>query len=105
MGCEASHRRRLRQSLFGTLAPQAHLTIINNKMAKANTYKMETGGYMFKTCCICEDKAIYRAFYYPTYMNGDAEWLGDYCEKHKSVDLKSLSPERVREIYKKYNKE
>ena len=60
-------------------------------MAKANTYSMESGGYIFKEKCeLCSEKPTYRAFYYPTYMNGDAEWLGDFCEKHKKVDMKKL---------------
>lgn len=60
-------------------------------MAKANTYVMENGGYTFKDCLICGKRAIYRAFYYPTYMNGDAEWLGDFCKEHKDVNLKKIS--------------
>lgn len=60
-------------------------------MAKANTYKMERGGFNFtKECELCRARPIYRAFYYPTYMNGDAEWLGDFCEQHKNVDMKKL---------------
>ena len=66
-------------------------------MAKANTYSMEKGGYIYRTkCALCENKPTNRAFYYPTYMNGDAEWLGDYCEEHKNTDLESLTPEFVR---------
>lgn len=43
-------------------------------MAKANTYEMESGGFNFKKHCEhCETAPRYRAFYYPTYMNGDAE--------------------------------
>ena len=62
-------------------------------MAKANTYTMETGGYLFKNCEICGEKANHRAFYYPTVMNGDAEWLGDFCENHKRQNLEML-PEK-----------
>ena len=61
-------------------------------MAKANTYTMEQGGYLYKDKCeMCDEKPNHRAFYYPTYMNGDARWLGDFCEKHKMADLKSLT--------------
>ncbi len=59
-------------------------------MAKPNTYKMERGGYLFKFCEVCGKQANHRAFYYPTYMNGDAEWLGDFCEKHSNVDIEAL---------------
>lgn len=62
-------------------------------MAKANTYKMECGRFLFKQKCqLCDVKPTYRAFYYPTYMNGDAEWLGDFCENHKNVNMKKLIP-------------
>ena len=54
---------------------------------------METGGYLFKNCEICGEKANHRAFYYPTVMNGDAEWLGDFCENHKRQNLEML-PEK-----------
>lgn len=59
-------------------------------MAKANTYTMEKGGYLFKQCEVCGEKANHRAFYYPTVFNGDAEWLGDFCEKHKNVNPRTL---------------
>lgn len=68
-------------------------------MAKADTYSMETGGYSFKErCALCENKPTCRAFYYPTYMNGDAEWLGDYCEEHKGINLEELTPEFIRSL-------
>lgn len=67
------------------------LTLGLTNMAKANTYAMEKGGYSFeKKCELCDNKPTYRAFYYPTYMNGDAEWLGDFCETHKNVDMTKL---------------
>ena len=66
-------------------------------MARADTFEMDKGGYdwsMNDGCAICGQKAesnysanFYRAFYYPTYMNGDAEWLGDYCKQHKGTKL------------------
>ena len=61
-------------------------------MAKADTYKMESGGYSFENCEVCGTEASYRAFYYPTVFNGDAEWLGDFCELHKHADMKKLTP-------------
>lgn len=65
-------------------------------MAKADTYKMERGGFIFTgTCDLCKEKPLYRAFYYPTYMNGDAEWLGDFCEQHKDVDMTKLLVKEV----------
>jgi hypothetical protein len=60
-------------------------------MAKADTYRMETGGYQFKNCEVCGEKANHRAFYYPTVFNGDAMCGGDFCEKHKDVDLMKLN--------------
>lgn len=60
-------------------------------MAKEQTYKMETKGYSFENCEVCGEKANHRAFFYPTVMNGDAEWLGDFCEKHRGVDMKKLT--------------
>jgi hypothetical protein len=67
-------------------------------MAKANTYKMEKAGSYRKKCALCDKKPKYRAFYYPTYMNGDAEWIGDYCEEHKNTDLKKLTPEFLKTL-------
>lgn len=57
-------------------------------MAKANTYESNpVGGYCTrKDCVICGKESVRRVFYNPTYMNGDAEWLGDYCEEHKNLD-------------------
>ena len=62
-------------------------------MAQANTFSMERGGFFFteEGCAICGEKASRRAFYYPTYMNGDAEWLGDYCENHKRTDVRLVA--------------
>lgn len=67
-------------------------------MAQANTFSMEKGGYMFSTdrpCAICGKKPTYRAFFYPTYMNGDAEFLGDYCEEHKGTNLKDVAQGKI----------
>ena len=62
-----------------------------SNMAKADTYKMESGGFSFEPkCLLCDQEPTYRAFYYPTVFNGDAEWLGDFCEQHKKVDMKTL---------------
>lgn len=62
-------------------------------MAKANTYEMEkrTPINLTKKCELCENAPSCRAWYYPTFMNGDAEWLGDFCEEHKNVDMTRLS--------------
>jgi hypothetical protein len=60
-------------------------------MAKADTRRMERGGFMFKPYCqLCGNKPTHRAFYYPTVFNGDAEWLGDFCDDHKDTDLNAL---------------
>lgn len=61
-------------------------------MAKAKTYEITKWWYCFnETCSMCSEKPTYRAFYYPTVMNWDAEWIWDFCEKHKSVDLKKFN--------------
>lgn len=61
-------------------------------MAKAKTYEIDSWWYLFEeTCSICNEKPKYRAFYYPTVMNWDAEWIWDFCEKHKWTDLKKYS--------------
>ena len=52
---------------------------------------MEKEPYFFKDqCLLCDKKPEYRGFYYPTYFNGDAELVGDFCEEHKDIDLKEL---------------
>jgi hypothetical protein len=65
-----------------------------NNMAKADTYAMEEGrGYRLRPMCYiegCPGVPVARGFYYPTVMNGDAQWLGDYCKEHKGVDLKRV---------------
>lgn len=72
---------------------QIDAIILKNSMAKADTYKMERGGFLFlNKCDKCNNKPLYRAFYYPTVMNGDAEWLGDFCEEHKDVEMTTLTP-------------
>jgi len=57
-------------------------------MATANTFEVDKiSGYTGKKdCAICGELSAYRTFFYPTYMNGDAEWCGDYCEKHKPTE-------------------
>lgn len=65
-------------------------------MARANTYAMEKGGFSFANKCeLCNQKPTYRAFFYPTYMNGDAEWLGDFCEEHKGVNMRQLKSKDI----------
>ncbi len=58
-------------------------------MAKANTYELDSieGYFGEKPCVVCGEKSTKRAFYYPTYMNGDAEWLGDYCKEHAQLHI------------------
>lgn len=59
-------------------------------MARPNTFEVDKIGPYFghKECAIidCKEKSAYRTFFYPTYMNGDAEWCGDYCETHKPTE-------------------
>lgn len=57
-------------------------------MARSNTYESNNvhGYHTRRECIICGNESEKRVFYNPTYMNGDAEWLGDYCEEHKSLD-------------------
>ena len=66
-------------------------------MARADTFQMEkiTGYFDQKECAICGEKATHRAFYYPTYMNGDAEWLGDYCKAHAGTSLSAVCHGKV----------
>jgi len=68
-------------------------------MAKANTYELEQSGYIWEArgCIVCGKKtkedpdlpykntSPHRLFYYPTLMNGDAKFIGDFCDKHKYV--------------------
>lgn len=58
-------------------------------MAKADTFwRDRVGGYLSRReCIICGAESTHRAFFSPTYMNGDDEWLGDYCKEHKGIDL------------------
>ncbi len=72
-------------------------------MAKANTFKMESGGFFFdpkKGCAICGAEASHRGFFYPTYMNGDAEWCGDYCDEHKGTNLQKVCKGEIKIRYK-----
>jgi hypothetical protein len=66
-------------------------------MAKADTYEMESGGFRYdkRGCAICGEPASRRGFYYPTFMNGDAEWLGDYCKEHKGTNLAQVNHGKV----------
>lgn len=66
-------------------------------MSTPDTYAIETGGYTFEKrgCIIFGDKAMFRGFFYPTYMNGDAEWIGDFCEKHKGTNLKDIKDGKI----------
>lgn len=72
-------------------------------MAKADTFAMEKGGYIFtkdRPCAICGKTPEYRAFYYPTFMNGDAEFLGDYCAEHKGTNLQDVCKGKIPLRYK-----
>lgn len=62
-------------------------------MARPNTYEMERGGFTWdkRGCVICGEKPMYRGFFYPTFMNGDAEWLGDFCQAHKGTNLSGVA--------------
>ena len=65
-------------------------------MARANTYKLESGHFLgkskCKTCGIEVDTdqlkdwknlpTIHRIFFYPTFMNGDAEMQAEFCDNH-----------------------
>lgn len=71
-------------------------------MARANTFAMEKSGYMFskdRPCAICGATPEYRAFFYPTYMNGDAEFLGDYCPAHKGTNLRDVAFGKIPLLY------
>ena len=61
-------------------------------MAKAKTFDVEkNSGYPSRRkCAICGEESKYRVFWNPTYMNGDAMYLGDFCEEHKNVDKEKL---------------
>ena len=64
-------------------------------MARANTYELETKGfgnrYGCKICGSKEGVIVNRIFFNPTYMNGDAEWIADFCENHKEEAKKVLT--------------
>ena len=66
-------------------------------MARANTFEMDKGGYSWdkRGCAICSAIPEYRGFYYPTFMNGDAEWLGDFCKVHKDTKLSDVMAGKV----------
>lgn len=70
-------------------------------MAKADTFSMEDGGYQYvkEGCIICGAPAVARGFFYPTYMNGDAKWLGDYCKEHKGTSLSAVAHGKIEVRY------
>ncbi len=75
---------------------------LDKYMAKANTFEMERGGFDWdkRGCSICgKTPTEYRGFYNPTYFNGDAEWLGDFCKEHKGVDLKKVQSGEIKTLY------
>lgn len=74
-------------------------------MARPNTFKIDPiEGYLseYKMCAICGDKSKYRAWFYPTYMNGDAVWCGDYCEEHRKINLRDVLNGKIKTKYKIY---
>lgn len=73
-------------------------------MAKANTYKWEGGGtYLEGKCDIpnCKKLSNHRRFFYPTYMNGDAECEASLCNAH--VEYKKFDTSA--KIIEAYNKQ
>lgn len=72
-------------------------------MAKANTYAWEGGGtYLEGKCDIpgCGKLPNHRRFFYPTYMNGDAECTASLCNGHK--EYKSFNTtEKIIEAFNK----
>lgn len=71
-------------------------------MATQNTYKWECGGtYVDGKCDIptCSNKPNCRRFFYPTYMNGDAECEASLCNEH----AKYKSYNTTKEILKAFN--
>lgn len=64
-------------------------------MAQANTYDLEHGGFSWggSTCKTCGGRtgSPWRIFYNPTFMNGDAEWISDFCENHKGAAKKMVA--------------
>lgn len=59
-------------------------------MAKANTYELEKANII--KCLVCDFEGTgYTLWYYPTFMNGDAEVEGQFCEKHKVEAKKRLN--------------
>lgn len=65
-------------------------------MAQAKTYQLEnfnTLNWMNDCPCkVCGAKegTEWRVFYYPTYMNGDAEYIGSWCDEHKKEAKEAL---------------
>ena len=73
-------------------------------MAKANTFGWDKiDGYVSKkNCAICGQPSKWRVFFYPTFMNGDAEWCGDYCAEHKlsEQDIIKVCKGEIKILYK-----
>lgn len=66
-------------------------------MAQAKTYQLEdfnTLNWMDEhPCKVCGAKKgrEWRIFYYPTYMNGDADYKGSWCNEHKKEAKEALN--------------
>jgi hypothetical protein len=63
-------------------------------MAKANTYELEKANKV--KCLVCDFEGTgYTLWYYPTFMNGDAEVEASFCESHKQEAKKRLHSLRL----------
>lgn len=72
-------------------------------MAKANTYEWEGGGlYLEGKCDIptCKKRPNWRYFFYPTYMNGDAECEASLCDEHKEYKKFNSTKKIIEEFNK-----
>jgi len=68
-------------------------------MAKADTYSWDSGGTFLDGECdipTCTNKPNHRRFYYPTYMNGDAECQASLCNEHKEYKQFNTTEEIIK---------
>ena len=75
-------------------------------MAKVDTHCWESGGTFLEGECDvpdCHGEVNHRRFYYPTYMNGDAECEASLCNKHKEYKNYNTT-KKIQEVYKEKNK-
>ncbi len=59
-------------------------------MAKANTYELERANKVKCKVCGFEGAGFY-LWYYPTFMNGDAEVEAEFCNAHKKAGNQLLN--------------